>query len=239
MNTCLRQTLLREWPSVPTKVLTSTPQFLLPCFTLSVRSSRIASQLRHQSTTPTIAKASSTPPTPSTAPTSPEHAQENITSSLPSALPSSKRVKPLPPPILSIPTHLPSLILQPPHYLTIHIHARPYLVTLGDTITLPALLYGPDATKPLRPGDLLRITHASTIGSRDYTIKGAPYVDENLFLCKARVVETTSEPMRFKEKTKRRQRRVKTVKSKHKYTVLRICELEVKGVPQEDSTSAV
>jgi len=35
--------------------------------------------------------------------------------------------------------------------------------------------------------------------------------------------------MRIKEKTKRRQRKVKTVKSKHPYTVLRIKELEVLG----------
>ena len=36
-----------------------------------------------------------------------------------------------------------ALLRQTPHYLRIHIHSLPYLVTLGDTITLPALLYGP------------------------------------------------------------------------------------------------
>jgi len=39
--------------------------------------------------------------------------------------------------------------------------------------------------------------------------------------------------MRIKEKTKRRQRRVKTVKSKHRYTVLAICELKVNELPEE------
>lgn len=38
--------------------------------------------------------------------------------------------------------------------------------------------------------------------------------------------------MRVKEKTKRRQRKVKKVKSKHRYTVLRICELEVNELPE-------
>ncbi|EPS38538.1 hypothetical protein H072_7686 [Dactylellina haptotyla CBS 200.50] len=125
---------------------------------------------------------------------------------------------------------------QPPWYTTVHLHNVPYLVTLGDRITLPSVLYGPPSptnpyNKPLQPGDIVRLTHASTLGSREYTIKGTPYIDERLFTCKAVVVELTSEPMRKKEKTKRRQRRVKTVKSKHRYTVLRICELEVNDLP--------
>jgi len=45
------------------------------------------------------------------------------------------------------------------------------------------------------------------------------------------VVEVTSEPMRIKIKKKQRTRRTKTVKSKHKYTVLRIGELVVKDAP--------
>lgn len=80
-------------------------------------------------------------------------------------------------------------------------------------------------------GDKLRITHASVLGSRDYTLKGNPYIDENLFQCRATVVEETSEPLRKKEKTKRRQRRIKTVKSKHPYTVLRISELIIADAP--------
>lgn len=36
----------------------------------------------------------------------------------------------------------------------------------------------------------------------------------------------------IKEKTKRRQRRVKTVKSKHKYTVLKIMEVKVKSLEE-------
>ena len=78
------------------------------------------------------------------------------------------------------------------------------------------------------PGDILRLNRATSIGSRDYTLKGTPYVDERLFECRATVMGTEAEPMRIKEKTKRRNRKVKTVRSKHKYTMLRISELKIK-----------
>jgi len=82
------------------------------------------------------------------------------------------------------------------------------------------------------PGDVLRLTRASVLGSRDYTLKGAPWVDERVFECRARVLGTEAEPMRCKEKTKRRNRKVKTVRSKHKFTVLRLSELRVKGLEE-------
>ena len=82
------------------------------------------------------------------------------------------------------------------------------------------------------PGDVLRLTRASSIGSRDYTLKGAPWVDERLFECRATVLGVESEPMRFIEKTKQRQRRVKTVKSKHRFTLLKVKEVVVKGVEE-------
>ena len=56
------------------------------------------------------------------------------------------------------------------------------------------------------------------------------YIDDRLFECRAVVMGTESEPMRFIKKTKQRQRRVKTVKSKHRYTILRIKELIIKNV---------
>ena len=93
-------------------------------------------------------------------------------------------------------------------------------------LRLPFLMHG------VKPGDILRLNRASNIGSRDYTLKGAPYVDERLFECRARVVGVESEPMRVKEKTKRRQRRVKRVKSKMRYTVLRVSEVRVRGLEE-------
>lgn len=134
---------------------------------------------------------------------------------------------------------LPLLHAQPAHYATIHLHGRPYLVTRGDTIRLPFLM------PHVRPGDVLRLNRATHIGSRDYTLKAPEaikgnadhvkkvfYLDEKMFVCRARVVAIESEPMRVEEKTKRRQRHVKHVFSKHYFTVLRVSEFEVRSLEE-------
>lgn len=88
------------------------------------------------------------------------------------------------------------------------------------------------------PGDVLRLNRASVLGSRDFTIKPSSltpkpgsnepaYIDERLYQLRAVVAGVESEPMREKEKTKRRNRKVKTVKTKLRYTVLRISELKI------------
>jgi large subunit ribosomal protein L21 len=142
----------------------------------------------------------------------------------------------------SIQELLPLLVAQPPHYITIHVHGRPFFVTQGDRITLPFLLHG------VQPGDTLRLNRASLLGSRDYTLKSPSlmrrtkdeaalglnarrerWIDERLFLCRATVLGEEMEPERVKEKKKQRNRRVKTVVSQHRYTVLRISELQVFG----------
>lgn len=99
-----------------------------------------------------------------------------------------------------------------------------------------------------KPGDILRLNRATHIGSRDYTLKAAEpqkgtrdapkktyYLDERLFTCRATVVGIESEPMRIIEKTKRRQRHIRRVKSKHRYTVIRISELSVKGLEEYEN----
>lgn len=64
-------------------------------------------------------------------------------------------------------------------------------------------------------------------------------MDENHFVCRARVVGVESEPMRIMEKTKRRQRHTKTVKSKHRFTVVRCCELEVVSEGRDEGSGSV
>ncbi|KAJ6157479.1 hypothetical protein N7470_005071 [Penicillium chermesinum] len=81
-------------------------------------------------------------------------------------------------------------------------------------------------------GDILRFNRASVLGSRDYTLKGSPVLDERLFTCRVRVIGTESEPMRIKEKTKRRQRHVQGVRSKHRYTMMRVMEVSVHSPEQ-------
>ncbi|KZM28009.1 uncharacterized protein EKO05_0002044 [Ascochyta rabiei] len=134
---------------------------------------------------------------------------------------------------------LPLLHAQPSHYMTLHIHGRPYLVTAGDTLRLPFLM------PHVKPGDVLRLNRATHIGSRDYTLKAPEplkgtadhgkkvfYLDERLFTARARVVGIETEPMRVEEKTKRRQRHTKHVFSKMRFTVLKISHLEVRSLDE-------
>jgi large subunit ribosomal protein L21 len=87
------------------------------------------------------------------------------------------------------------------------------------------------------PGDVLRLNRAANLGSRDYILKGTPYVDERIFECRARVMGIESEPMRIKEKKKRRNRRVNTVKSKLRFTVLKISELKINTFEQLETST--
>jgi large subunit ribosomal protein L21 len=144
-----------------------------------------------------------------------------------SPAPSPPAAEPAPKPLSdSIKQLLPLLRTQPSHYITAHIHARPYLITQGDLVRLPFKM------PHVGPGDVLRLNRASVVGSRDYTLKGTPYLDERIFECRATVLGTEGEPVRVKEKTKQRNRKVKTVRSKHKFTVLRISELRIKGLEE-------
>ncbi|KAJ9156975.1 hypothetical protein NKR19_g3979 [Coniochaeta hoffmannii] len=149
--------------------------------------------------------------------------QTSTSTTPPPSNPVHQQPSPLSPASLdpSIGTLLPLLAAQPAHYITIHIHGRPYLVTAGDQLRLPFKMPG------VVPGDVLRLNRASTLGSRDFTLRGAPYVDERLFECRAVVLGTEAEPMRVMIKKKRRCRRKRHVFSKHKYTVLRISEVKV------------
>jgi len=141
-----------------------------------------------------------------------------------------KKSHPSPPPAPiadSVRNLLPFLAAQPGHYITVHIHGFPYLVQAGDQIRLPFRMPG------VLPGDVLRLNRASVIGSRDYTMKGSPHIDERIFECRATVLGVESEPLRIKVKKKRRQRRMRTVKSKHRYTILRISELNINNEVEE------
>ncbi|KAF1999470.1 hypothetical protein P154DRAFT_620901 [Amniculicola lignicola CBS 123094] len=146
----------------------------------------------------------------------------------------------------SIKQLLPLLHAQPNHYMTIHLHGHPYLITLGDTIRLPFLM------PRVAPGDVLRLNRVTHIGSRDYTLKAPAaqkgtrdaakkvfYLDERLFVCRATVVGEETEPMRVEEKTKRRQRYTRHVFSKHKYTVLKISEVMVRSLEEYEGVLGV
>lgn len=146
-----------------------------------------------------------------------------------------KKSHPSPPPTPvadSVRNLLPFLAAQPGHYITVHIHGFPYLVQQGDQVRLPFHMPG------VLPGDVLRLNRASILGSRDYTMKGAPHIDERVFECRATVLGVDSEPLRVKVKTKRRQRRHQHIKSKHRYTIIRISELNIKNIEDDVQSAA-
>ena len=105
-------------------------------------------------------------------------------------------------------------------YAVFRIHNRPYLVTKGDKVTLPFKL------KQAEVGDVLNLNDVTTIGSRNYKIVDNP-LDPTLYTIKATVLEKTKRPMRIREVTKRRNRKVRHAVNKADLTVLRISELSL------------
>lgn len=105
-------------------------------------------------------------------------------------------------------------------YAIFKIHNRPYLVTKGDKVFLPFKL------KQAEVGDILNLTDVTTIGSRNYKIVDYP-LDPSLYTIKATVLEKTKRPLRIREITKRRNRKVRHAINKSDITVLRISELKM------------
>lgn len=197
---------------------------LLPAFLPPLRASAFTTAVQTDSN-PSITTTRRPPPSATTAPPRPVQPPDTPTrrTSGPTAEPATQKPQT---PVASDPSVarlLPLLRAQPSHYITVHIHARPYLVTPGDRIRLPFRMPG------VRPGDLLRLDRASVLGSRDYTLRGAPYLDDRVFECRAVVLGTETEPLRVKVKKKRRNRHARHVKSKHHYTILRLSELKILG----------
>ncbi|EFW99591.1 hypothetical protein CMQ_7959 [Grosmannia clavigera kw1407] len=125
---------------------------------------------------------------------------------------------------------------HPSVYATVHIYGRPYLVTPGDRLRLPFRMAG------VQPGDVLHLDRVGVVGSRSVTAVGGvtgaggggpegegiqrgghvPGVSVT-----AVVLGLETEPLRLLVKKKRRNRRKKTVRSKHQYTVLRIQDVRL------------
>ncbi|KAL1839848.1 hypothetical protein VTJ49DRAFT_1079 [Mycothermus thermophilus] len=212
----LRAPVLRlTAPSVPraTPSLFTPAAAALPTTTAAVRFFNQTAQHVEPTQDPSVLL----PSTPSSSSTTTAPSQQQQQQQPPTQ---QSQPRPLSPTVRAL---LPILAAQPGHYIRIHIHGRPFLVTEGDSLRLPFRLRG------VQTGDVLRLDKASVLGSRDLTLKGAPYVDERLFTCRAVVTGVEAEPMRVMIKKKQRCRRKKHVRSKHRFTVLRICEVRVNG----------
>ncbi|OTA54350.1 hypothetical protein K449DRAFT_389385 [Hypoxylon sp. EC38] len=206
----MSRSLLRSVLELRTPITRLPPTFLLPIrarglttTTQNIDPAIPPSATPTRTTVPPIAPSKPSPP-PSTPPSSHSPVSAPATSA-------------------SVAELFPLLRAQPSHYITVHIHGRPYLVTEGDRVRLPFLMHD------VVPGDVLRLDRASTVGSRDYTLLGQPFIDSGLFECRATVLGVESEPLRVKIKTKRRNRKNRHVASKHRYTILRISELKLLG----------
>ncbi|KAG9241753.1 ribosomal protein L21-like protein [Calycina marina] len=211
LSRTLRKSLLDS--RLPQKTLS--PTFLLPIRARFFQTTpqHVESPPITTTTSPMNSKSPSTPRTKKSKAETPE-----IVPIAPPAPPAAPEVS------HSIKELLPLLQAQPEHYISAHIHGQPYVVTVGDIVRLPFRMPG------VLPGDVLRLDRASSLGSREYTLKGTPYLEDRLFECRARVMSVEAEPLRIKEKKKRRNRRLRTVKSKHKYTVLAIAELKINNL---------
>ena len=142
-------------------------------------------------------------------------------------------------PVLRTENPLTPLVNNANIYMTVHINSFPYLLSPNDTLHLPFRL--PDA--PL--GAVLRMTHVSRIGVRDFTLQGKPFIDEKAFTLRMRVIEHTKMPLTVTVKKKQRQRRARHLPNKQNYTVLkyallfitantRVCEMRVHDIDLRD-----
>ncbi|KAJ2402480.1 hypothetical protein GGI23_000678 [Coemansia sp. RSA 2559] len=109
---------------------------------------------------------------------------------------------------------------QQNYYATVVVKGRPFTVTQNDIIVM-------DRIKDLELGDLLSLTQITELGSRDYTIKGQPFVDPSLFSIKATVIEHPDGKLFTVTKKKRRTAHQKVTYHRNHYTMLRVSSINV------------
>ncbi|KAJ2060181.1 hypothetical protein GGI17_003958, partial [Coemansia sp. S146] len=86
---------------------------------------------------------------------------------------------------------------QQKYYATVVIKGRPFTVTQNDIIVM-------DRIQELELGDSLALNQVAELGSRDYTIKGQPFIDSSLFKVEATVIEHPDGKLFTVTKKKRR-----------------------------------
>ncbi|KAJ3150117.1 hypothetical protein HDU86_006741 [Geranomyces michiganensis] len=185
--------------------------------TMPVSYSQTSLYRRHASTTP--AQTTFTASTPSSA----------SSSSSPSSLASSGS-SPVPPSATTTTTSgaapsattlaaLSLLRAQPSFYAIIELKARPFHIQTNDIIIAPRI-------NDLALGDVIALDRVREIGSKDFILKGNPYVDPRYFNIKATVVEhvvSKENETLFKKRSGRN--RIITNRTHH--TALRVGDIEI------------
>ncbi|KAF9582514.1 hypothetical protein BGW38_000117 [Lunasporangiospora selenospora] len=106
-------------------------------------------------------------------------------------------------------------------YAVAEIKNRPFLITKNDIIVL-------DRLKDVELGDIIELNQIKELGSKDYAIKGQPYVSPEYFSIKATVIEHSKGKIVETFKKKRRKHFQRRYHIKPMHTLLRVSELEVK-----------
>ena len=106
------------------------------------------------------------------------------------------------------------------YYAVAEIAGRPFLITKNDKVIVNRL-------KDVKVGDVLKLDKVRELGSKDYTLKGSPYVPENVFNINATVIEHTKSKLIQIVKKKRRKNYKRTIEHKQTHTVLRISNVDV------------
>ncbi|KAI9503721.1 hypothetical protein GGI25_006472 [Coemansia spiralis] len=112
---------------------------------------------------------------------------------------------------------------QQKYYATVVIKGRPFTVTQNDIVVM-------DRIKELELGDSLALTQVTELGSRDYTIKGQPFVDPSLYSIKATVIEHPDGKLFTVTKKRRRTAHQKTTYHRNHYTMLRISLVDINKI---------
>ncbi|KDQ61668.1 hypothetical protein JAAARDRAFT_45224 [Jaapia argillacea MUCL 33604] len=111
---------------------------------------------------------------------------------------------------------------QPSQYVVAAIAGKKYLLAPKDLLTVPRL-------NDVRVGDILSLSEIHELGSREYTLRGAPLIPQEAVRVQATVVEHTKGKMEVIVKKKKRKGYTRTIKHKQPYTRLRIGSIEVEG----------
>lgn len=121
---------------------------------------------------------------------------------------------------------------QPAHYIVAQLHARKYLLTPNDILTVPRI-------PSLKLGDTIRLDRVSELGSRNYTIKPSSsssgsqaqeaYLGSDTVEAHATVIEHCKSALVKTEKFKRRKRYHRTITSKPAFTKLKVLDFVIGG----------
>ncbi|KAL1930023.1 hypothetical protein VTP01DRAFT_1177 [Rhizomucor pusillus] len=106
------------------------------------------------------------------------------------------------------------------YFAVAEIAGRPFLITKNDKVIVNRL-------NDVKVGDVIKLDRVRELGSKDYTVKGSPYVNESFYDITATVIEQTKSKLIRIVKKKRRKNYKRTIEHKQTHTVLRISKLEV------------